>query len=165
MIFATCMLNVVISCSNDCSVPRMRRGTCWRRSTDCPCTRTIRPSVSRKCRRRLPPDSSPALWTLLPTTTSWTPARQAGLCSGQVCSVSTRQSFHKVVLKYPKQTQMIIKAFLKVQVLLQLLGTCSTTSASLCLTLKCIHTVQVLIYLFTAWRQSAGDWNVQVYAR
>lgn len=102
MIFATCMLNVAMSCSNDCSVPRMRRGTCWRRSTDCPCTRTIRPSVSRKCRRRLPPDSSPALWTLLPTTTSWTPARQAGLCSGQVCSVSTRQSFHKVVLKYPK---------------------------------------------------------------
>lgn len=120
MIFATCMLNVVMSCSNDCSVPRMRRGTCWRRSTDCPCTRTIRPSVSRKCRRRLPPDSSPALWTLLPTTTSWTPARQAGLCSGQVCSVSTRQSFHKVVLKYPKQTQMIMKAFLKVQVLLQI---------------------------------------------
>lgn len=109
MIFATCMLNVVMSCSNDCSVPRMRRGTCWRRSTDCPCTRTIRPSVSRKCRRRLPPDSSPALWTLLPTTTSWTPARQAGLCSGQVCSVSTRQSFHKVVLKYPKPTLMITK--------------------------------------------------------
>lgn len=119
MIFATCMLNVAMSCSNDCSVPRMRRGTCWRRSTDCPCTRTIRPSVSRKCRRRLPPDSSPALWTLLPTTTQWTPARQAGLCSGQVCSVSTRQSFHKVVLKYPKPTLMIMKAFLKVQVLLQ----------------------------------------------
>lgn len=119
MIFATCMLNVAMSCSNDCSVPRMRRGTCWRRSTDCPCTRTIRPSVSRKCRRRLPPDSSPALWTLLPTTTSWTPARQAGLYSGQVCSVSTRQSFHKVVLKYPKPTLMIMKAFLKVQVLLQ----------------------------------------------
>lgn len=119
MIFATCMLNVAMSCSNDCSVPRMRRGTCWRRSTDCPCTRTIRPSVSRKCRRRLPPDSSPALWTLLLTTTSWTPARQAGLCSGQVCSVSTRQSFHKVVLKYPKPTLMIMKAFLKVQVLLQ----------------------------------------------
>lgn len=119
MIFATCMLNVAMSCSNDCSVPRMRRGTCWRRSTDCPCTRTIRPSVSRKCRRRLPPDSSPALWTLLLTTTSWTPARQAGLCSGQVYSVSTRQSFHKVVLKYPKPSQMIMKAFLKVQVLLQ----------------------------------------------
>lgn len=119
MIFATCMLNVAMSCSNDCSVPRMRRGTCWRRSTDCPCTRTIRPSVSRKCRRKLPPDSSPALWTLLLTTTSWTPARQAGLCSGQVCSVSTRQSFHKVVLKYPKPTLMIMKAFLKVQVLLQ----------------------------------------------
>lgn len=119
MIFATCMFNVAMSCSNDCSVPRMRRGTCWRRSMDCLCTRTIRPSVSRKCQRRLPPDSSPALWTLLPTTTSWTPARQAGLCSGQVCSVSTRQSFHKVVLKYPKPTLMIMKAFLKVQVLLQ----------------------------------------------
>lgn len=31
---------------------------------------------------------------------------------------STRQSFHKVVLKYPKPTLMIMKAFLKVQVLL-----------------------------------------------
>lgn len=92
MIFATCMLNVEVSFSNDCSVPRTRRGTCWKRSTDCLCTRTIRPSVSRKCRRRLLLDSFLALWTSLQTTTLWMPARQTGLCSGQVCQYKTINS-------------------------------------------------------------------------
>lgn len=55
-----------------CAFSRMRKTIPLRQNMASPCTRTTRPSPSRRCRRRPPPASFPALWMSFWMMTWWT---------------------------------------------------------------------------------------------